>query len=249
MEEDFEEQATNLNTQHAQKVAEYTAKTVEAESNKAFNDLVKKATGGLLLKDIVPQKADGTNVYGMIGGVPAAQADAGGGALVTSDVAARAKAAAAALGLAPKAPSMVGGGAMVGFGAHNTAALQAMEAAKKAAAALGLAPSGTGVAPEPDHFEEELEINDYPQHARWKATHKDSIAPIIEFCDVCVTSKGIYVKPGLNPPTGERKLYLLIEGDEERKVKGALAQFKKLLQEATMESTENTRPLFAKYTV
>ena len=27
------------------------------------------------------------------------------------------------------------------------------------------------------------------------------------------------------------------------------AQFKKLLQEATMESTENTRPLFAKYTV
>ena len=27
-----------------------------------------------------------------------------------------------------------------------------------------------------------------------------SIAPIIEFCDVCVTSKGIYVKPGLNPP-------------------------------------------------
>ena len=30
----------------------------------AFNDLVKKATGGLLLKDIVPQKADGTNQFG-----------------------------------------------------------------------------------------------------------------------------------------------------------------------------------------
>ena len=80
-------------------------------------------------------------------------------------------------GLAPTRPApMVGGGAMVGFGSHNTAALQAMEAAKKAAAALGLAPSGTGVAPEPDHFEEELEINDYPQHARWKATHKDRYA-------------------------------------------------------------------------
>ncbi len=51
-----------------------------------------------------------------------------------------------------------------------------------------------------------------------------SIAPIVEFCDVCVTSKGIYVKPGLNPPIGERKLYLLIEGDAERKVKNALAQ-------------------------
>ena len=31
----------------------------------AFNDLVKKATGGLLLKDIVPQKADGTNQFGI----------------------------------------------------------------------------------------------------------------------------------------------------------------------------------------
>ena len=51
-----------------------------------------------------------------------------------------------------------------------------------------------------------------------------SIAPIIEFCDVCVTSKGIYVKPGLNPPAGERKLYLLIEGNEERNVKAAVAQ-------------------------
>ena len=57
------------------------------------------------------------------------------------------------------------------------------------------------------------------------------------------------MKQGLNAPAGERKLYLLIEGDAERKVKGAVAQFKKLLQEATMESTENTRPLFAKYTV
>ena len=32
--EDFDEQANNLNTQHAQKVADWTAKNVEAESNK-----------------------------------------------------------------------------------------------------------------------------------------------------------------------------------------------------------------------
>jgi hypothetical protein len=77
----------------------------------AFNDLVKKATGGLLLQHIVPKKADGSNLYGMIAGVPAPSTPAPGapglaggmvasaGALVTSDVAARAKAAAAALGL------------------------------------------------------------------------------------------------------------------------------------------------------
>ena len=127
-----------------------------------------------------------------------------------------------------------------------------MEAAKQAAARLGLAPQnvpGAGVAPDPDYFSAEIEINDYPQHARWRVTNKDSMAPIVEFNDVAVTAKGIYVKPGLQPPLNERKLYLLIEGDTERKVQGAVSQFKKLLQEATLESPENQRPLFAKYTV
>lgn len=80
-EEEFLEQAANLNTAHAQKVADYTAKTVEAESNKAFNDLVKKATGGLLLKDIVPTAptAPGPN-SGLLGQTAAAaQGMAGGG--------------------------------------------------------------------------------------------------------------------------------------------------------------------------
>ena len=65
--EDFEEQATNLTVQHQQKVADWSAKTIEKESNKAFNDLVKKATGGLLLKDIVPTNAAGVPTAGAIG--------------------------------------------------------------------------------------------------------------------------------------------------------------------------------------
>ena len=38
-EADFEEQTTNLNTQHAQKVADYTAKTVEAESTQVHKHM------------------------------------------------------------------------------------------------------------------------------------------------------------------------------------------------------------------
>ena len=77
---------------------------MQTHDTQAFNDLVKKATGGLLLQHIVPKKADGSNLYGMIAGVPAPSTPAPAapgvaGALVTSDVAARAKAAAAALGL------------------------------------------------------------------------------------------------------------------------------------------------------
>lgn len=62
----------------------------------------------------------------------------------------------------------------------------------------------------------------------WVGAMLDSIAPIVEFCDVSVTNKGIYVKPGLQPPAGERKLYLLIEGDAERKVKMAASQVPRL---------------------
>jgi hypothetical protein len=76
----------------------------------------------------------------------------------------------AGAGLAPKAPVMP---TMTLALTSNPSALAAMEAAKKAAAGLGLGGGNTGVPAEPDHFQEELEINDYPQHARWKATHRD----------------------------------------------------------------------------
>eukprot|EP00960_Hanusia_phi_P005869 169897-Hanusia_phi.AAC.3 len=189
--EDFEEQASNLTVQYQQKVADWSAKTIEKESNKAFNDLVKKATGGLLLKDIVPTNAAGVPTAGAIGNPvldhtipllsspqlalrtsspllrrhkPDRQASNElAGALVTSDIAARAKAAAAALGLTPSsggaAAPMAGGGALVATGGQPPSAIQAMEAAKRAAAALGLGGDGT----ENDHYSEELEINDYPQ--------------------------------------------------------------------------------------
>jgi len=79
---------------------------------------------------------------------------------------------------------MVGGGALALT--TNPSALAAMEAAKKAAAGLGLAGANTGVPAEPDHFQEELEINDYPQHARWKATHRDRFVrvPPVLVCSI-----------------------------------------------------------------
>lgn len=103
---EFEEQAGNLTTQHAQKVAQWTADTIEKEKNLAFNDLVKKATGGLLLKDLnLATAVHHSASAGLINNAPAnpAPPPPGGAstALVTSDVAARAQAAAAALGLAP----------------------------------------------------------------------------------------------------------------------------------------------------
>ena len=60
-------------------------------------------------------------------------------------------------------------------------------------------------------FESELEINDFPQKARWNVTHKDSLAQISEFTGAVITTRGQYIPPGKQLPIGERKLYLLIE--------------------------------------
>eukprot|EP00898_Chlorokybus_atmophyticus_P003656 jgi/Chlat1/4291/Chrsp29S04385 len=68
--------------------------------------------------------------------------------------------------------------------------------------------------PEGGH-EAEVEVNDFPQHARWKVTHKDSLSQITEYTGAAITTRGQYYPTGKNPPPGERKLYLLIEGPTE----------------------------------
>ena len=50
-------------------------------------------------------------------------------------------------------------------------------------------------APTEQHFETELEINDFPQHARWKVTHKDSMNQISEWTGAAITTRGQYYPP------------------------------------------------------
>lgn len=45
-------------------------------------------------------------------------------------------------------------------------------------------------------FESELEINDFPQNARWKVTHKGFQAEITELTGAAVTTKGLYIAKG-----------------------------------------------------
>ncbi|KAK9806771.1 hypothetical protein WJX72_002237 [[Myrmecia] bisecta] len=96
-------------------------------------------------------------------------------------------------------------------------------------------PGGVMLPPEEKapSFEAELEINDFPQHARWKVTHKDAMASINELTGAAVTTKGYYYKPGTAIPEGERKLYLLIEGPTESSVRKAKAEIKRILEETT----------------
>lgn len=78
------------------------------------------------------------------------------------------------------------------------------------------------------HFMDELEINDYPQQARWKATNRETMNRIQEWYGAAATNRGVYVAPGRKPGPGERKLYLVIEATsavnlQKAKVRGQLA--------------------------
>ncbi|QDZ22735.1 DEAD-box ATP-dependent RNA helicase [Chloropicon primus] len=91
------------------------------------------------------------------------------------------------------------------------------------------------------HFSTEIEINDFPQNARWKVSHKEAVFRMQNQYDVAITNKGVYVPPGKQPFSGERKLYLLIEGPTERGVKLCKTEIKKIIKEATEKSMMSGR--------
>ena len=81
-------------------------------------------------------------------------------------------------------------------------------------------------------FAAELEINDYPQHARWQVTRKNACVDVEEFTACVVTTRGNFYPAGRNPPKGQRKLHLLIEGPSVAAVKSAWREIKRKLEEA-----------------
>ncbi|XP_017461791.1 PREDICTED: probable ATP-dependent RNA helicase DDX46, partial [Rhagoletis zephyria] len=80
-------------------------------------------------------------------------------------------------------------------------------------------------------IEQELEINDFPQQARWRVTSKEAIAQISEFSEAGITVRGTYYPQGKEPPAGERKLYLAIEATNEKAVSLARAEIVRLIKE------------------
>uniref|UniRef100_A0A803MFQ7 RNA helicase n=1 Tax=Chenopodium quinoa TaxID=63459 RepID=A0A803MFQ7_CHEQI len=88
----------------------------------------------------------------------------------------------------------------------------------------------------PEHYEAELEINDFPQNARWKVTHKETLGPISDWTGAAITTRGQYYPPGKIAGPNERKLYLFIEGRSEHSVKTAKAELKRVLEDITSQA-------------
>ena len=83
------------------------------------------------------------------------------------------------------------------------------------------------------YFTAEFEINDFPQAARFRVTHRDTVDEITDYTGTSITTRGVYVPPGHTPRFGERKLYLFIEGKTLQAVNRAKRELKRFAFHST----------------
>ncbi|PTB67089.1 P-loop containing nucleoside triphosphate hydrolase protein [Trichoderma citrinoviride] len=125
----------------------------------------------------------------------------------------------------------------------------------KVSSAAGQLRSGQPIdnkGPDAGAFHATLEINDFPQKARWAVTNRTNVAKILEATGTSITTKGSFYPPGKEvPPGGEPKLYILIEGDTELVVSAALNEMTRLLREGTIAAADadSRAPASGRYTV
>ncbi|RVX67875.1 Pre-mRNA-processing ATP-dependent RNA helicase PRP5 [Exophiala mesophila] len=93
--------------------------------------------------------------------------------------------------------------------------------------------------PDAGAFHATLEINDFPQKARWAVTNRTNVAKILESTGTSITTKGSFYPAGKDPgPNDNPKLYILVEGDTEVVVHDAMRELMRLLKEGTMSAAD-----------
>jgi ATP-dependent RNA helicase DDX46/PRP5 len=94
--------------------------------------------------------------------------------------------------------------------------------------------------PDAGAFHSTIEINDFPQKARWAVTNRTNVVKILDDTGVSITTKGNFYaageEPGKNGRSDEPKLYILVEGDTENVVTEAMGQITRLLKDATLNA-------------
>jgi ATP-dependent RNA helicase DDX46/PRP5 len=154
----------------------------------------------------------------------------------------------------PIKASAVTAGKAGGGGALDKAASAISEINARLARAGQLRPGQSidNKGPDAGAFHATLEINDFPQKARWAVTNRTNVAKILEATGTSITTKGNFYPAGKEPPPGaEPKLYILIEGDTEVVVGNALAEMTRLLKEGTIAAAdaESRAPASGRYTI
>ncbi|THC87762.1 hypothetical protein EYZ11_012791 [Aspergillus tanneri] len=106
--------------------------------------------------------------------------------------------------------------------------------------------------PDAGAFHATLEINDFPQKARWAVTNRTNVAKILEATGTSITTKGSFYATGKEPGPGENpKLYILVEGETELSVTNAMRELMRLLKEGTIAAVDSDAraPVGGRYNV
>ncbi|KAK1636647.1 DEAD/DEAH box helicase [Colletotrichum phormii] len=106
--------------------------------------------------------------------------------------------------------------------------------------------------PDAGAYHATLEINDFPQKARWAVTNRTNVAKILEATGVSITTKGTFYPAGKEVPAGaDPKLYILVEGDTEVVVGAAMTELTRLLSEGTVAAAtaDSRAPASGRYNV
>ncbi|CAL5870887.1 uncharacterized protein PFLUO_LOCUS5128 [Penicillium psychrofluorescens] len=106
--------------------------------------------------------------------------------------------------------------------------------------------------PDAGAFHATLEINDFPQKARWGVTNRTNVAKILEATGTSITTKGSFYATGKEPgPNENPKLYILVEGETEISVTNAMRELMRLLKEGTVAAADSDAraPVGGRYNV
>ncbi|CAJ0584811.1 unnamed protein product, partial [Mesorhabditis spiculigera] len=90
-----------------------------------------------------------------------------------------------------------------------------------------------GHSEEQEYFEEELEINDFPQQVRYKICSRDNLRHINEYADVGISVKGTFYPPKREPKPGQDpKLFLFLEARTEFNLRKAKEEIFRIMRES-----------------
>ena len=100
-----------------------------------------------------------------------------------------------------------------------------------------------------ERFSADLEINDYPQAARNKVCHRDSLGMIQDLTNCSVTIRGTYFEAGKKVPAGQKKLRLHVVGESKHAVENAYRELRGILEEAAAYSMNTVGGQTGKFTL
>ena len=91
-------------------------------------------------------------------------------------------------------------------------------------------------------YEEEIEINGFPQQIRFRITTREVLDDIGEYAESYVTVRGIYIPPNQKTKEGEKKLHLKIEAKSERSITLSKQEIKRVIKEEAQRMASRVRP-------